>query len=185
MNETTLTRKTAKVHPRKVRRRSKVFEETTRRSSLKNLAKINVMDRTLTRDTVLMSTTGMIQCLEHSKDELEVHPKRSSILTKTMNKDIQRAVVEAATDNQVIVDKLIEDKVETIEDQVETIEGKVENTRDLTSTNAEAPQSSSKDLVTHPSTTTVEVLLQCMAEMDLTLDHHHGMSQDIHQVEEV
>jgi len=206
MNVTSLTKKTVKVHQRKgkfihfylskefssnnfydftVKRRSKVSEKTARRSVFRNLVKINVRHLTLMRDSVLMSTTGMIQCLEHNKEELEVHLKRNSILTKTMIKDIQKAVVEAATDNQVIVDKLIEDKEETTEGQVEMIEGKMDTTRDLMSTNVEAPQSSLKDLETHLSTTTVEVLLQCTAEMDLNLDHHHGMSQDIHQVEEV
>jgi len=95
-----------------VKRRSKVLEEATRRNVLKDLDKM-VTDPTPMRDGEVMSKIGMILC-RFVKGEPEVHLRRCSTLTTTMILDIQRAVVEAATESQVIVDKSIADKVENL-----------------------------------------------------------------------
>lgn len=105
MTATTLTRRTRKVHPSEVRRRSKVLEEARRRNVLKGLDKM-VTDPTPMRDGALMEEIGMILC-PSIKGEMEVHLRSNSTPTTTMILDIQRAVVEAATESQVIVDKLI------------------------------------------------------------------------------
>lgn len=98
MTATTLTRRTRKVHPGKSRRRSKV-EEATRRNIVKGLVKM-VTDPTLMRDGELVREIGMILC-PSIKGEPEVHLRRCSTLTTTMILDIQRAMVEAATDSQL------------------------------------------------------------------------------------
>lgn len=166
MTAKTLTRRTRKLHQSEVKRRSKVLEEATRRNVLKGLDK-TVTDPTLMRDGALMSKIGMIPC-PCIKDELEVHLRRCSTLTTTMILGIQRAVVEAATESQVIVDKLIADKEENLGGP-------------STTTTTEAPQSSLSDLVTCPPTTIVEALHQCTAEMDHQLDHHQDISKGILQ----
>ena len=106
-----------------VRRRSKVpvLLEALRRNMVKGLDKM-VTDPTPMSTGIRRQRIGMILCL-NSKDErheqtrtgeLEVHLRRCSTLTTTMILDIQRAVVEAATESQVIVDKRIADKVENL-----------------------------------------------------------------------
>lgn len=166
MTATTLTRRTRKVHPSEVRRRSKVLEEAARRNISKGLDKM-ATDPTPMRDGEVRTKIGMILCPK-IKGEPEVHLRSSSTLTTTMILDIQRAVVEAATDSQVIVDKLIADKVENLQEP-------------NTTTNTEAPQLSLSDLVKCPRTTIVEALPQCTAEMDHQLDHHQGTSRGILQ----
>lgn len=98
MTATTLTRRTRKVHPSEARRRSKVAEEATRTNVLRGLDKM-VTDPTPMRDGELMREIGMTLC-PCIKGELEVHLRRCSTLTTTMILDIQRAMVEAATDSQ-------------------------------------------------------------------------------------
>lgn len=95
-----------------VRRRSKVLEKSTRRNVLKDLEKM-VTDPTPMRDGALINKIGMILC-PSIKGEPEVHLRSSSTLTTTMILDIQRAVVEAATESQVIVDKWIAETVENL-----------------------------------------------------------------------
>lgn len=112
MTASTLTRRTRKVHPSEVRRRNKVLEEATRRNAAKGLDKM-VTDPTLMRDGALVKTIGMILC-PCIKGEPEVHLRRCSTLTTTMILDIQRAVVEAATESQVIVEEMIADQVENL-----------------------------------------------------------------------
>ena len=165
MTATTLTRRTRKVDPSEVKRRSKVLEEATRRNVLKDLDKM-VTDPTPMRDGNKIEETGMILC-PCIKGEPEVHLRRCSTLTTTMILGIQRAVVEAATESQVIVDKWIADKVAI-------------SRGPNTTTSIEAPQLSLSGLVTCPRTTIVEALPQCTAEMD-QLDHHRGTSKDILQ----
>jgi len=160
----TLTRRTRKLHPSEVKRRSKVLEEATRRKMLKGLDKM-ATDPTLMRDGVLMSKIGMILC-QCIKGELEAHLRRCSTPTTTMILGIQRAVVEAAMESQVIVDKSIADKEENLREP-------------STTTNTEAHQLSLSDLVTCPPTTIVEALHQCTAEMDHQLDHHEDISKGI------